>query len=730
VTNVNEAPTITSNGGGASAAISVAENSTAVTTVTATDPDAGATLTFSLAGADASKFTINAATGALSFITAPDFEAPTDVGGNNVYDVLVQASDGSLIDTQAIAVTVTNVAGVTITGTTAANTVNATTTVPGQPLPTNEEDIIFGLGGADSLSGLGGNDTITGGTGNDVINAGAGNDLILYTIGDGADTVIGDLGLDTLKIVGTAAADTFTVAFDGTVLTGFAGGTLSGVESITADLLGGSDTLSYGTTTAAVTVNLATNSASGFASIAGIENVTGGAGADTLIGDGLANALNGGNGNDTLIGGLGVDTLTGGAGVDTVSYVGETDALVISLATGTTQRGSAAAPVEDVLVTIENVIGGLGSDSITGSTGNNVLDGGAGLGNDSIDGGSGNDTLLGGDGNDQLLGGVGTDSIDGGAGNDTIVGGTGNDTLLGGDGNDSFSYAFGDGVDTYSGGTGADALSITGTAANNTLSVVFDGTSITSFTGGTITSIESISADLAGGTDTLSYAGTTVDVNVDLTAHTASGFASLLGVENVTGGTGNDTLTGDAAANILAGGVGNDTYFVGAGDTVTEGAGAGTDTVNSTVTFTLGANVENLNLTALASINGTGNALANVIADTGGGNNVLSGLGGNDTITGGAGDDTMSGGTGNDVFVFHSGFGNDVITDFDANPTGGQDLLDISAYALTAATFAAHVSIVASSGNTLITIDGTDHFTLVGVNGVVPNLITSQDFIL
>jgi hypothetical protein len=152
VTNVNEAPTITSNGGGASAAISVAENSTAVTTVTATDPDAGATLTFSLAGADASKFTINAATGALSFITAPDFEAPTDVGGNNVYDVIVQTSDGSLIDTQAIAVTVTNVAGVTITGTNAADTVNAATTVAGQPLPTNEEDIIIGLGGADSLS--------------------------------------------------------------------------------------------------------------------------------------------------------------------------------------------------------------------------------------------------------------------------------------------------------------------------------------------------------------------------------------------------------------------------------------------------------------------------------------------------------------------------------------------------------------------------------------------------
>ena len=108
--HVNHAPVITSDGADATAAVSVAENSTAVTTVTATDADALTTLTFSIAGgADADKFIINASTGALSFITAPNFEAPTDAGANNVYDVIVQVSDGSLIDTQAIAVTVTNV---------------------------------------------------------------------------------------------------------------------------------------------------------------------------------------------------------------------------------------------------------------------------------------------------------------------------------------------------------------------------------------------------------------------------------------------------------------------------------------------------------------------------------------------------------------------------------------------------------------------------------------------
>ena len=91
-------------------AVNVAENTTAVTTVTATDADAGSTLTYCIiGGADAAKFTINASTGALTFVSAPDSESPTDAGGNNVYDVTVQVSDGTLTDTQAIAVTVTNV---------------------------------------------------------------------------------------------------------------------------------------------------------------------------------------------------------------------------------------------------------------------------------------------------------------------------------------------------------------------------------------------------------------------------------------------------------------------------------------------------------------------------------------------------------------------------------------------------------------------------------------------
>jgi hypothetical protein len=100
---------ITSNGGGASASISVAENQTAVTTVTATDAN-GDTLSYSITGGtDAAKFAINASTGVLTFVIAPDYEAPTDGGANNVYDVQVTVSDGQGgMDMQDIVVTVTN----------------------------------------------------------------------------------------------------------------------------------------------------------------------------------------------------------------------------------------------------------------------------------------------------------------------------------------------------------------------------------------------------------------------------------------------------------------------------------------------------------------------------------------------------------------------------------------------------------------------------------------------
>ncbi|WP_421794813.1 cadherin domain-containing protein [Haliscomenobacter sp.] len=135
VTNANDAPIITSNGGGNSAAVSVPENTTAVTTVTSTDPD-GNPVTYSITGgADAGKFSIDPNTGALTFNTPPDFENPTDVGTNNVYDVQVTASDGNGgTDVQSIAVTVTNVnEAPTITSNGAG--VNASISIPENTTP-------------------------------------------------------------------------------------------------------------------------------------------------------------------------------------------------------------------------------------------------------------------------------------------------------------------------------------------------------------------------------------------------------------------------------------------------------------------------------------------------------------------------------------------------------------------------------------------------------------------
>ncbi|MDH5585435.1 MAG: Ig-like domain-containing protein [Nitrospirota bacterium] len=108
ITPQNDAPIITSNGGGASANVSVITGTTAVTDVDATDAE-GSPVTYSIiGGADAARFTIDPTTGVLRFITAPNLGTPSDVGGNNVYDVIVQAWDGTDTDSQAIAVTVTN----------------------------------------------------------------------------------------------------------------------------------------------------------------------------------------------------------------------------------------------------------------------------------------------------------------------------------------------------------------------------------------------------------------------------------------------------------------------------------------------------------------------------------------------------------------------------------------------------------------------------------------------
>jgi VCBS repeat-containing protein len=108
ITNVNEAPTITTASSDPTHTISQAENTSSVVTYTGSDVDAGTTLTWSISGTDAADFSINSSSGALAFSINPDFEAPADADTNNAYTVIVTLSDGSLTDTQTVTITITN----------------------------------------------------------------------------------------------------------------------------------------------------------------------------------------------------------------------------------------------------------------------------------------------------------------------------------------------------------------------------------------------------------------------------------------------------------------------------------------------------------------------------------------------------------------------------------------------------------------------------------------------
>ncbi len=182
-------------------------------------------------------------------------------------------------------------------------------------------DFYFGLAQADTVNTGGGNDVIIGGTGADNLTGGAGNDTFLYTEGDGADTMNGGTQTDTVIVTGTGGNDEIVVVTNAAgVITNFEGGGVSNLELFVMDLLGGNnDLLQYNTLTPnTVSVDLGLGSATGFSSIAGVENVIGGGGADILVGNASVNELNGGAGGDTLTGGIGADEINTGVSNDNV----------------------------------------------------------------------------------------------------------------------------------------------------------------------------------------------------------------------------------------------------------------------------------------------------------------------------------------------------------------------------------------------------------------------------
>jgi Ca2+-binding RTX toxin-like protein len=299
--------------------------------------------------------------------------------------------------------------------------------------------------------------------------------------------------------------------------------------------------------------------------------------ADTLTGTDTTDVLAGGDGADVLNGLAGMDLLDGGAGADTLAG-GTGDDLYVVDSAGDIVDERAGEGRDLVQSSITYTLGAQVEKLLL-------------LGSGAIDG-TGNDLdnrLVGNAGANRLVGGAGNDTLIGDAGSDTLVGGAGHDTYIVDAGTDTVIELANEGIDTviasvsYGLGAHLEALMLTGSARSAT------GNDLDNLLVGTV------------------------------------------GDNTIDGGTGADTMQGD---------LGDDTYLVdNAGDVVTEIDGYGIDLVRASVSHTLDDHVENLLLTGTAALDGTGNALDNVLTGNAAANR-LDGGDGADTLVGGAGDDT------------------------------------------------------------------------------------------
>ena len=367
----------------------------------------------------------------------------------------------------------------------------------------------------------------------------------------------------------------------------------------------------------------------------------------------------GGAGNDILIGFTGADELIGGDGIDTVRYLDKATGVSVSLALG----GLSGEAAGDTFVGVENIEGTNQADQIGGDDGDNSLNGGGGA--DMMYGGAGNDIYhvdQAGDvvvenakeGFDTIFSGV---PVAMGAHIEAFVATGSADMSMAGNNADNFIYGNtgnnyihgGGGLDNMYGGLGDDIyiFSDVGDAAFENAGEGFDTVRASISMG--LPADSSIEALELIGTEDLSAFGNNLD-------------------NFVYGNVGNNYLDGGAGVDAMYGRQGNDIYVVhDYGDQAIEEANQGFDTVFSHIDFTLGANVEALQLNGVGEIDATGNAMSNFLYGNSGANQ----------IDGAGGADVLAGNGGLDTFIFRAGEMNgDTITDFTGNGSGAGDRLE------------------------------------------------------
>jgi len=568
-------------------------------------------------------------------------------------------------------------------------------------------DTLYGLAGDDSLNGGTGNDVFVGGPGNDTFSGGQNNDTYIYNLGDGSDYIDEGGDVDTIQLGAGLTPDNVRFSRSGSdllITDGVAGDQIRIYDQLGSYNPDRIEWLTYGDgTTISLTGGLPLTGSNGN------DNLTGTGGGDLLYGLAGNDTLNGGTGDDVFVGGPGNDTLYGGQNNDTYIYnLGDgSDYIDEGGDVDTIRLGEGLTPDNvrfgrsgnDLLITDEvagdqiriyDQLGSYNPDRIEwlvyGDGTTISLTGGL-----PFTGSSGNDNMTGTGYGDTLYGLAGNDTLNGGTGNDVFVGGPGNDTLYGGQNNDTYIYNLGDGsdyideggdVDTIQLGAGLTPDNVTFSKSGNDL-LITDGVA-----GDQIRIYNEYGSSNPDRIEWLTYGdGTTIGLTVSLpvvgttgadTLNGGSGNDRLYGFAGndlLAGNAGDDALDGGAGADALIGGTGSDTYIVDdLNDVVTENSGEGTDLVQSSVSYSLSANVENLTLTGTSSINGIGNALANVLTGNAG-SNILYGAGGNDTLTGGGGYDT---------YQFDTGMGQSVVnnlaSDGNAAASGEIDFLSGVAY--------------------------------------------------